>query len=1028
VLRDKDGKSILAIPHLTYAGGLLSFLRPVQRTLALDDVAVDLERRADGSTDLEEALAPLFARQSAPEPEAAPPSAPILLGGLGLPKAAWVVSIVNGSLRFKSPELPEPFSARRVDGAIKHGGASAPTTYRLSLANPTEGDNARLEVTGNFSGPNRADPSSQMSMALKAERWPWSFSQGETRARGRFQGTLLRKRQKGLSSWTGDGRWLDLDVAGPSLAGDRLQLDEVKASYELAETEQGWDFRQLDFRSPLGSLRAVDPATRAEELGSSTRIEGKVDLAALTRQLPHTFRIREGLEVEQGEATLTIDIAGTSVKDVRHLMVEANLSDLRAREEGRVVELRQPGSFKAKLYRRAGGFGVEELGLKTAFLQAKGSGDFDRGVTVSATLDLERLQQELKTLVDFGNVTFTGKGQLAADYRHASGDIFASRVSAEFQALKIVGLSDDPITRDRLRVDVTTKGTTADWGLPESWSHTQVGVKSDALTVEASLASKPSDSTIVIDALRASFMPTAASASSKSPTPTPSPHRGPAAPRRGVEPIRFAARGRYDPMGGVFELQPMSGGSRPEPFALAGNGLRVVGLGSPERHMELNLVTDLGRLDRALANFRGKPGLGLRGKATLKGGAQLSDQGKVELGANLESVDISVSKAGYNAQRSLGPAVISLRLLRVDHTEPLRFEPLIIAGPCARLDATGSVDQEQRLEIKGQITPIWEAIDQLLAQAIAPGSRVRGEPRPFVLHAQVNENDWVESLGTLEGELGFDRVEANMLGMQIAPVSIVARSKADGVVFDPIETNVNGGVLRIKPEVVVNDRGAVTIGLGAGSEIAAAEINDEVSRGFLAYMAPILGDAAHVRGRFSAQVDRAEFPLTGQDSHTEVVGKMKFDDVLFDAGNLTGDLLGMAGSRRNAQVRLSEPIELRVTGGRVYQRGLSLPIGRNAHIVLEGSVGLDRTLALRARLPIARGALGGNGEFDDLVENLRVGVPISGTLSRPQIDSQALRLGLRNVNKSALKKKAVDLLDKLVQPEPADEAPDRSPR
>src|SRR5437588_512472 len=76
--------------------------------------------------------------------------------------------------------------------------------------------------------------------------------------------------------------------------------------------------------------------------------------------------------------------------------VEAKVSDLLASDRGRPVTLREPATLSARLARRAGGLAVEEMAVRTAFLDAKGRGDVDRGVAVSGTIDLGGLGQQLR--------------------------------------------------------------------------------------------------------------------------------------------------------------------------------------------------------------------------------------------------------------------------------------------------------------------------------------------------------------------------------------------------------------------------------------------------------------------------------------------------------------------------------------------------------------------------------------------------------------------------------------------------------
>ena len=132
---------------------------------------------------------------------------------------------------------------------------------------------------------------------------------------------------------------------------------------------------------------------------------------------------------------------------------------------------------------------------------------------------------------------------------------------------------------------------------------------------------------------------------------------------------------------------------------------------------------------------------------------------------------------------------------------------------------------------------------------------------------------------------------------------------------------------------------------------------------------------------------------------------MKYSLVLGDDG------------RDDPRLRLHQPVQLTVADGRVFQKGLNVPINKDAAIAMEGSVGFDESLDLRASVPITKGMLGSAAGLDDLVGDGKVTVPIAGTVSHPRVNQQALQVAIRDLAKNVLKRdvsrEASKFLDRL---------------
>jgi translocation and assembly module TamB len=213
--------------------------------------------------------------------------------------------------------------------------------------------------------------------------------------------------------------------------------------------------------------------------------------------------------------------------------------------------------------------------------------------------------------------------------------------------------------------------------------------------------------------------------------------------------------------------------------------------------------------------------------------------------------------------------------------------------------------------------------------------------------------------------------------------------------------------------------------LGPNSRIEGAEVNDEVSRRVLSYVAPVLDRATRVNGRVSASFTKAEFPI-GPDlaGKARVEGKVVFDDVAFEPGPLAENIMALAG-REARTITLDEPVLLTIADGKVHQEGLKVPIGNLTEFAVRGDVGFDESLDLTASIPMTAQMFKDMPVVGSIVDGARVNVPIGGTLSKPRIDRDEFRAQLKVLERDLLQRTATrgaaELLFRLAQPRPRGE-------
>jgi translocation and assembly module TamB len=220
--------------------------------------------------------------------------------------------------------------------------------------------------------------------------------------------------------------------------------------------------------------------------------------------------------------------------------------------------------------------------------------------------------------------------------------------------------------------------------------------------------------------------------------------------------------------------------------------------------------------------------------------------------------------------------------------------------------------------------------------------------------------------------------------------------------FDPIRTTLNDGKVAIDADLILDDPNGLGLRIARGSRIDGATINEVVSHDILSYIAPVLSQSTQVRGKLSLVVNDAVVPILG-NTLTQADALTRFENVIFQPGAFVSEVLGMGGIAA-PQLKLDQTLKILIADGRVNQSGLSIDVPGGSKVQLDGSVGLDQTLALRAQMPITGQMLGKDKTLNEIVGDTKVTIPIGGTLSRPALDKKAFQVALRDAAKSMVRK------------------------
>ena len=224
-----------------------------------------------------------------------------------------------------------------------------------------------------------------------------------------------------------------------------------------------------------------------------------------------------------------------------------------------------------------------------------------------------------------------------------------------------------------------------------------------------------------------------------------------------------------------------------------------------------------------------------------------------------------------------------------------------------------------------------------------------------------------------------------------------------GVVSTTISpTTFSGGQIQVSPKIDLRSSEPVLY-LDKQRILDSVQMTPETCASALTYINPLAAGATAAEGTFSIDSDGVQMPLY-DPLKMRARATVTLQNVVVSAGPMAEQLIGSAkqlqaiirpdkvNSERdyNTWLRMSEQtVPVSVENGRVYHEGIKFSHD-DIRIETSGSVGLDQTVNMVARIPIPDQWLTSSKYLDGL-KGQAISIPITGTVSRPVLDQQAIR-------------------------------------
>jgi hypothetical protein len=300
--------------------------------------------------------------------------------------------------------------------------------------------------------------------------------------------------------------------------------------------------------------------------------------------------------------------------------------------------------------------------------------------------------------------------------------------------------------------------------------------------------------------------------------------------------------------------------------------------------------------------------------------------------------------------------------------------------------------QGNTTSFQAQLDAQWDlaAVSQVASSFLpAPLSLVGQRQVSLNFTSTYPTNDPNAMLANLTGKtmLGFDR--AAYMGFDTGPADIAVQVQNGLMQIGPLSSTVNNGKLNFVGQANLRQRPVFLTVPVLVHLVQGVQINAQTTDKLLKYVNPIFADAVSVTGVANFDVQQLAIPLTsGAKAGTQLTGTLSINQLQLGASSILNQVLSIGGQSVRGQTLTVHPTNLVLQNGVVRYEDMQIDVGDNP-INFSGSIGLNEALNMTIVLPYT--LEGRTVRVSQQVPvNERIAVPLTGTISKPQLNLQKL--------------------------------------
>jgi hypothetical protein len=965
---------------------------------------------------------------------------------VGLPAFSGILKITDGSILAVKPDQSEQVVVKDLDLFVDISDIQQPIAYRVFL---TSGD-----TVGRFAGEgtitlSRDDPlnlnSINSNAKLKITNWELGDTLAILASRGNFpsgKGRLnadltLRGSASENLDIKGQASIKQLQLWGGPLGLDRPAVSKIDMLVDGTIIQSTLSLKQLKFQSSLANGSATGSFTNQGQ----KRLNGSADinLAEIFTQLPHTLKLREDTKLSRGNLVLSAEVK--SADGVAAFDSTARIDQIRGVSKGKKLTWNKPISVKARGQRDAQEIRLDNLSLRSSFLNADGKGDLSN-MRITLSADLAAALRELKKFIDIKEWNGSGKLFAKLQVKETSPQTNTAALDLDTRDLALSRNGRPILPKQDVKADLTTtiqKGKDLDG----------IEFRQPNLTVASSMAKGK------FSASRFKFNP-----QGDLPTADNLSIDGNFNLQQISDLLRnFNKLSSNTQLAGNVHIQT-SGSMHAQQLVL--NDTRITARnfkyrdGQKTLHEDRLSVQTRGKLNfknksafLAPINIIGSPGTITLPELAIKDWSNFQKDLKTQAKADLDlakltraygdfiqlpektrisgkgkfdlDVDFSSPKAQFlKIDADLSPfqltsetlppisedhAKLRAHLKRSPDGKTLSIENVQLNSTPLSLSAAGNLDQTDKtktLDAEGKINLDLKMLSPYLQKIAGSQITITGKgDNPFKLKMVSGATRWTDSLKqtNFTGAIRADSIDA--FGVSISATEVPIQVSNESAIAK-LSATANGGQLDLQPTIDLRKEPYI-LSLPQNSFILKdVEITDAMAESLMAKIHPVFQGSVQAQGFIDLYMEHFNWPLDKKDrDKTTFAGTLHLKGVRINSTNLLSGLMAMIGIRGNEMDFGDRNIDFVARNGRIETSPIRLEVD-GYPVELRGSVGFDKSLDYIARLPITPKLVGDKAY--PYLEGVTIDVPIRGNSSNPDIDESAMQNASSSLAEQALQK------------------------
>ncbi|MBT8372631.1 MAG: DUF748 domain-containing protein, partial [Deltaproteobacteria bacterium] len=242
-----------------------------------------------------------------------------------------------------------------------------------------------------------------------------------------------------------------LELRGGPLASDTPTIKDIAVDLDAVGDPNAVSLKNLTFRSSLasGSAKGTFDNKGKNQLSGNA----DVNLAEVFTQLPGTLQLRKGTRILKGRAALSADIEST--REETSFAGDARIDRLQGISDGKKLSWDKPVTVNAQGTMRPEGIQLENLSLRSAFINADGRGDM-RNMRVNLTADIKAALKELQKFIELKQWDGSGNLKLNLQVNEKSKNLNTAEVKLDIKDFVLNRNRSRIMAKQNIRADLTT--------------------------------------------------------------------------------------------------------------------------------------------------------------------------------------------------------------------------------------------------------------------------------------------------------------------------------------------------------------------------------------------------------------------------------------------------------------------------------------------------------------------------------------------------------------------------------------------